>query len=153
MQKCLLIKTKDKREFFTHEENYPQLIEFSKTFQAEISIVKVENAPILDLAELAPLFCKAQFNDCYDYEIVKSLLPKKNARKTSIKNASKIRKHIEDEFLKGATVSLKKLKQKYAKYYLSDSCLCNHLQAVRQLLIHNGYTVEKISGGTYRVSL
>lgn len=51
---CLLIETKDKRKFFTHEKNFIQLIEFSKAFNAEISIVKLEEGSVLELEELAP---------------------------------------------------------------------------------------------------
>ena len=59
--KCLLIQTKDKRKFFTHEKNFVQLIEFSKTFGAEISMVKLEEGPILELKELAPAICDPSY--------------------------------------------------------------------------------------------
>ncbi len=58
---CLMIKTKDKRKFFTAEENYLPLLEFSKLFKAEMSIVKVRDAEILDLEQLAPALCDANY--------------------------------------------------------------------------------------------
>ena len=59
--KCLLLETKDKRKFFTHEKNFLQLIEFSRTFNAEISVVKMEQTELLDLKDLAPAICDAHY--------------------------------------------------------------------------------------------
>ena len=55
--KCLMLKTRDNRKYFTHEKNYDYLIEFSRTFGAEVSVVEVEEAEVLDLEELAPAIC------------------------------------------------------------------------------------------------
>jgi len=35
-----MIELKDRRKFFTHPKNLPELIEFSKTFGAELSVVR-----------------------------------------------------------------------------------------------------------------
>lgn len=56
----LMVETNNKK-FFTHKKNYTQLIEFSKTVDAEMSIVKVDDVVILDLQELAPAICNANF--------------------------------------------------------------------------------------------
>jgi hypothetical protein len=56
-----MIETTDRRKFFTHEKNFPMLIDFAKTFNAEISVVKLEEGQILDLAELAPALCDAGY--------------------------------------------------------------------------------------------
>jgi len=58
---CVMIKCKDKRKFFTHKKNLPCLMEFSKIFNAEISVVRVKEAEILDLPQLAPAICDANF--------------------------------------------------------------------------------------------
>ena len=55
--KCLMIETKDNRQFFTHEKNFNQLIEFSKFFKAKISVVQIMGADLLSLEELAPALC------------------------------------------------------------------------------------------------
>ena len=71
MNQCLMIKTKDNRKFFTHEEYFPQLIEFSKTFGAEISIVKIQDNNILDINDLAPAICNGNYKNEANYELVK----------------------------------------------------------------------------------
>lgn len=61
-----MIRTKDNRKFFTYEENLPELLEFSKIFEAEISIVKIKDTNIcLDINQLAPAICNA----CYQNPI------------------------------------------------------------------------------------
>lgn len=57
---CLMVESAGKK-FFTHEENYATLIEFTNVIEAEMSIVKVKNVPILELQELASAFCNASF--------------------------------------------------------------------------------------------
>lgn len=149
-QKCLLIETKDHRKFFTHEKNFPQLIEFSKTFDATISLVKVEEAPILDLEELAPAICDAAYRKPkVEYQIVERKLAKTISREKMLKVAAKIREYIEGRLLSRRTVSLRDVRKRFARYHLSTAALCNHLSHVRRKLEEKGYAVEKVAGGTY----
>ena len=82
MNQCLMIKTKDNRKFFTHEKYFPQLIEFSKTFGAEISIVKIQDNNVLDMDELVPAICNANYKNDENYELVtiKMTTPKKKSK-------------------------------------------------------------------------
>ena len=81
MNQCLMIKTKDNKKFFTHEKYFPQLIEFSKTFGAEISIVKIKDNNILDINELIPAICNANYKNDESYELVTTKIEQKK-RKT-----------------------------------------------------------------------
>ncbi len=151
MERCLMIRTNDKRKFFTKEENFPQLIEFSKTFKAEISLVKAENAQILDLAELAPALCSPVSSRTPQYELIEIKLPKiKKTRKNILAIAYKIKKYIKEKFLSGEIVSLKDLKKKFKKYNLTTSCLCHHINITKAELALT-HKIEKIGAGTYKI--
>lgn len=144
-----MIETKDKRKFFTYEKNFAPLIEFSKVFKAEISIVKVDEAEVLDLAQLAPAICNKDYNINASYEIIKVKLPQKRTRETMIKTAKKIKKHINKKFLNHEIVSLKDLKKSFKN--ITAACLCNHIALIRRHLEKTGYTVSKVGGGKYKL--
>lgn len=150
--KCLLIETKDKRKFFTHEKNFPQLIEFSKTFNASLSIVKMNQGPVLELAELAPAICSPIYKKpTAQYEIVQNMMSKKDRPRTNIlKLAEKIKLHIVEEFKGKRIVSLKELKKKFRKDNLSSATLCNHVRRVKNELETQGFRFEKVGAGQYR---
>jgi hypothetical protein len=76
MQQCLMIKTKDKRQFFTYEKHLPQLIEFSKIFNAEISVVKIDGEKILDLEELPEAICNSAYKNKSKYELISEKIGK-----------------------------------------------------------------------------
>jgi hypothetical protein len=153
--RCLMIKTKDKRKFFTHEKNFPQLIEFSKTFKAEISLVQVVDPTILELAQLAPAICDANFvappvQDCELIEIKMAVEPRKNRGKI-LRLASQIKSFIQKKFLKGEVVALRDLRRRYKRYNLSVPCLSNHIARVRQELAVKGKAVERVGAGKYQI--
>ena len=152
--RCLMIKTKDNRKFFTHEKNFPQLIEFSKTFHAEISVVRVQEAPIMDLAELAPAICDSNYvAQEPDYELVKVVLPTaKKSRAKILEVAKKVRAYIYIKFSKDEKVSLKDLKRHFKRYELSTPALCNHIRRVRKELENAGVKICKIAAGTYQMN-
>jgi hypothetical protein len=155
--KCLLIETKDKRKFFTHEKNFPQLIEFSKTFNAEISTVKLTEGPILELEELAPAICNPDYkkNDV-KYTIVKTSTPvpkiKKRSRIEILQIADKVKKYLNEQFKNRNEVSLKELKNKFQKCELTDTALCNHIRRVKSDLEKEGFKFLKLGAGKYKVN-
>lgn len=60
--KCLMIQTKDNRKLFTYQKNYKHLLEYVKTFNAKIFIVKIDkNQKILDLNKLVPALCDKNY--------------------------------------------------------------------------------------------
>lgn len=149
---CLMIKTKDRRKFFTHEKNFTPLLEFSKAFKAEISVVKVENAEILDLAQLAPAICDAGYKqpEPRSYEVLEVKLPQvKRNRQQILETARSIKQFIKKQFLEQSKVTLKDLAKTLCNYNLTLACLCNHLAQVRKELISEGWQVEKTGGGKY----
>jgi len=150
--KCLMIKTKDERQLFTHIRNYNQLIEFSKLFNAEISVVKTKDVEILELAELAPALCDKTYKMKADYELLEvRIKQKRKLRQNILQNAIKIRDHIRDQFLAGKIVSLKELKKTFKGKKLTTACLCNHVRMVKEKLEKDGYEIIKIGGGKYKM--
>ncbi len=67
---CLMLKTPDERCFFTLKNNYPQLIEFARTYGAQISVVKASNVQVLELEDLAKSICNQEEQTKPEYEIV-----------------------------------------------------------------------------------
>jgi hypothetical protein len=153
---CLMITTKDRRQFFTHEKNYVQLLEFSKLFKAEISVVNVQQAEVLDLAQLAPAFCDANYTPekrpKFEVLEVKVAHRKHRNRQDILRMAQSIRASILRAFRRGEVVSLQKLRKKYAKHDLTLACLCNHVTQARKELEQMGYQVVKVGGGKYQMS-
>lgn len=151
---CLLVKTKDRRNFFTHERNLPELIEFSKTFGAEISVVKVKEAEVLDLVKLGTAICDATYYLPIkpDYEILETKISSKTKKRNKIlKTSKKIRKFIRNLFLSGEVASLREVKCRFKRYQLTTACLCNHMRIVREELKQEGYQIENIGRGKYQI--
>jgi hypothetical protein len=151
-EKCLMIKTKDNRKFFTHEECLNDLVEFSKTFGAEISIVKIkDNIDILGLKDLVPAICNAAYKSKADYELVeiklarfKNLSP--SSKRTQILNtASNIRKAIKEILISGNILEIKELQKQFPNTHLST--LCNHLKFLKKDL-----NIAKVGKGKYKLS-
>lgn len=148
---CLLIETNDNRKFFTHEKNYGQLIEFSKAFNAQISTVKIEKGPVLELEELAPAICDPTFTkQNYKYEIIETKNPRRTRGKTNQEASILITKYIEERFTSNKEVSLEDLKNKFKNYNISDATLRNHFRKTKTELESKGYKFEKIKVGTYK---
>jgi hypothetical protein len=154
-----MIETRDKQKFFTHEKNYDSLIEFSKACGAEISIVKVKEADVLDLVKLAPAICttpevkkKLEVEKKPEFEIIEFKISKqKNNRTKILRNAQKIRGYIKTELLSGEVLKLSEVSNKFARLKLTLACFCNHLKAVRDELAKENFVVERIGHGEYRI--
>lgn len=152
MHNCLMIKTKDQRQFFTYLKNYKQLVEFSRVFNAEISVVKTRDAEILELPDLAPALCDKNYKSKADYEIVNiKVAQKKRRRKQMLLNAQKIKKYISNQFKTGKIVTLQSLRAKFKKHNLTAACLCNHLRNVKAELEEEGFNVKKVGHGKYKL--
>lgn len=158
MTQCLMITTKDRRRYFTYEHNYSELVEFSKVFNAEISLVAVHDAEIMDLQSLAPAFCNASYRPCrrpkFDViEVRMATGPKqKKTRREILKAASAIKKHVDNQFRQGYIVCLRKVYQRFKRYNLTLSCVCNHITLVREQLKKEGYDIVRLAAGQYRAT-
>lgn len=151
--KCLLIETRDRRKFFTHEKNFGPLIEFSKSFSATLSFVDMEGGELMDLDQLALAICNPLHkSEPVEYRVLENkLTATKKSRQKMISNASKIHNFVLNTFLNGRVVDLKSLKKKYKQYQLTDAALCNHVKKVRDKLVSKGYAIEKVGAGRYRM--
>lgn len=148
--KCLLIRTKDNRNFLTHENNLQSLIEFSKVFLAEIYLAEHEEGKVLELKTLANSLCKQDCQSEVQVRKIKKLFPKDGkSRKSILNNAQKIQSFIETRLMSGKPLSLKDLKKKYNTLEITDACLCNHFANVRKKLSKNGHEFSKVGAGTY----
>jgi hypothetical protein len=149
---CLLLKTKDGRRFLTHEKNLPSLIEFTKTFSAEIYKVEVEGEKIMELKALANAICSQDYSEKPKCAILEKVYPiAKKSRDKILKDAAKIKKYIRKRLLDGKAVSLKELKTKYKSCNVTDACLCTHLSAARKALTQEGHRIRKLGAGKYQV--
>lgn len=150
MTKCLLVKTADKRKFLVHEKNMSSIVEYVKTFHAEIYRVEViEGKVISHLKNLAGAICNPDYKPKIKIKNPKKIYPKSRARMAILSNAKKIRTFIQSQLNKGKPVSLKELKLRYQNCNITDACLCNHLSAVRKQLALNGMIIKKIGQGKY----
>lgn len=151
MNRCILIKTKDNRSFLTHEKNLNCLIEFAKTFGAEMfTVIPASKSLVLDLEPLTSALCNPEYKDNPEYKCLKKIFPSQNRDRSSIlRDAELIRSFIREKFISGESVSLKELKEMYKKHNLTDACLCNHMTSVRNTLTSEGYAFRKIGAGNY----
>jgi len=148
MKQCLMIETKDHKKFFTHEKNFPQLIEFSKTFNAEISKVQIPSeAEVLELEELAPALCEKK-SQKVQYKLIELKMCHRVTRRKILTRAKKIQKYIIGKLKCGETVTLKGLSKKFKG--LTNACLCNHFKLIRENMKTEGYEFVKIGGGSYK---
>jgi hypothetical protein len=153
-RKYLMLETRDKRKFFTERSNLDQLIEFSKTFGAEISVVKTDDeVEVLDLISLASNLCDTSNSiQKPNFRVLEVKVPNPTRpRRKLLRNSKTIDKWIKNELMSGKIVLLSDLVKKYKRYDLTLGCLCNHFTKTRQELAKEGYTVEKISRGKYRI--
>jgi hypothetical protein len=148
-----MIELKDKRKFFTDKKNYDQLVEFSKAFDAEISIVRTDEPPA-DLVELASNVCDDSMKVTKpSFEILEPLFPKTKRTRSKLRHDAKIiRRWIKRQLLDGKVVRLSELARRYKRYNLSLACFCNHFAAVRKQLEKEGHKIEKVKRGEYQLS-
>jgi hypothetical protein len=154
---CLLVKTVDNRHFFTELENFPQLIEFSKAQNAEVSVVKPqEEIRVLALPELAKSFCDPTYKMIDPkYELIERRIGVISAGKTPrqrlLAQAQEIRAYIESMVMAGESVSLQKIGEKFTAYNLGEAAIRKHLTFVRLKLAKIGHAVSKVGVGTYKL--
>lgn len=147
--KCLLIELKDKRKFFTHQKNFDQLIEFCKSFKANMSVVNMKNGNVLDLDELVPALCNPKQKQKYDYTILEQKMITRNENK-KITNQN-IQKYIKNKLMAKQTVGIEELKKKYGKNGVSIGAINGCYNKVKNELKKEGYNLMKVSVGVYKI--
>jgi len=144
---CLMLETPDHRQFFTYEKNYPQLIEFSKTFGAEMSVVKVKEAEVLTLENLAPALCDPTYKKAAKFEVVE---PKITVNHKPRPKSAAIRSWIRSRLVAGKSVKLNEIFEAFSEMKMTKAAFCTHYTAVRKELAKEGWKIEKVGGGTYQ---
>ena len=149
--RCLLVQTSDNRKFFTYEKNYKQLVEFANICNANLALVNVSEAEILDLGPLASAISNTSFEtaEIPQYELIETKIEK--AKKKTHRYTDDIRKHISAKFDSGDIVNLQELAETFKHTGISLSCLCNHVSQTRKLLESKGRIVKKVGGGKYQL--
>ena len=148
---CLLILTKDNKKIFTSKKNLKKLKEYAKIFIAEISVVQVKEAEIMDLDEVASIIVedKKVKSDSVEYTVISTEHEKKQRTKI-LNTAAKIKSFIKKEFVSGHKVSVNNVLEKFKKEEITNACVCMHLKSVREELIAAGIEIEKIKHGVYQ---
>lgn len=147
-KKCLLVKMKDQRKFFTYPKYYKELVEFSNSFGVELSIIKADNPVILSLNELAPALCSPDVQYSASFKAEKPV--KIIGARTSA--AQRIRQYVRETFLKKEIVTLQTTAKKFKEENLTLACFCQHIAKVRDSLTQEGYKIVKIGGGKYQMT-
>lgn len=153
--KCLLLKTPDSRCFFTEEKNYPLLVEFGRTFNAEISVVKTKTqVQVLELPDLAKMICNQKPVECPPYDILETKLPSTKEldtnRQEKIKKTREITNFIRAELLGGKIVSSPELEQKYPE--TKKGSISNYITRTKRELQAQGHHIVKVKPGCYRIA-
>lgn len=151
---CLMIVTPDKRRMFTQQKNFRQLVEFANTFNAEISVVKIEEGEVLDLEALAMAISDPVYTQNCSFEQLEArIVPE--SKKTFMrkpKKSNEITDYVKDLFLNGHLVSLREVLSHFADRDISSSYICSHISRVRKELEGLGYRIIKVGGGKYRMA-
>lgn len=145
MATAILLKLKDRRNFLTFCKNLPLLEDFTKTFNAIVSLVKIEkdNSEILELEELAIAICNGTNQGVSGkYEIIEQLIPNKAK--------SNITKEIRTALLANSVVSLQELREKHKN--ITTANLSSIYSQVRKKLILEGYSLNKVGPGNYKLN-
>ena len=74
--RCLMIELRDGRRIFTLCENLMSLMEFAKTFNAQIYLVEGQNIEVFDLEELPVPICDGNYNYKGVCKKLKTVLPR-----------------------------------------------------------------------------
>lgn len=155
----LMIQTRNKRKYFTEAKNLPMLVEFAKTFGAELSLVEAAEIAPLKLDGLAPAMCDESYRtprQSRKAKLLRRIYPQtgeyRKDRRSMIENARLIRQFIRDRLEAGHVLRVKEVKAKFSDLSLSDSCISNHIAAVRREMQRSGLDVARIKVGSYRLS-
>lgn len=154
--KCLLLKTPDNRCFFTEEKHFPCLIEFGRTFDADISVVKTkEQVEVLDLTDLAKAICNPEATNPPEYEVVETKMaaPQKKSNQSRVARAERGREVLafaSARVLSGAEISVTDLVSKFPD--VAKTRLVQHFTRARRDLAAKGHTLKRTKPGTYQLA-
>ena len=149
--RCLLIELKDNRKFMTYQKNFNQLIEFCKSFKANMSLVNMKNGIIFDLEELVPALCNPKQKKInYEYTIIENKMVTNTKNKKQI--ILKLREEIRRKFESREAISENRLCAKYAKIGLNKSTIKNCIKSVKDEMKKEGHSFCRVSSGVYKIN-
>ncbi len=134
------------RHFFTQKKNFNYLIEFAKSFGANLIMVRAKRVTILPLNHIVCAFCDPFYNDTSEFTVLNDMTPGKGI--ASNHDTSPELDKIRSEFLRGRKVSVKSLMKKSE---LSESTIRRYLTIVRNDLCEEGRIIKKPSRGFYQL--
>src|SRR5581483_7360007 len=150
---CLRLKTPDEKVFFTQENNFPQLVEFAKTYDVEISVVNPSEPVIIqELEDLATAICEQlNYKDPPNCEIIEIKIPSTSntilVSKQKVEKTKEIYDQIKQEFLSGEVVTLQGLFTKFGCQGLTKATICNYVRKIQRELTTEGYSFTKPGRG------
>jgi hypothetical protein len=134
----LMITLRDKRKFLTNTKHLNQLVEFAKTFGANISIVTTECKNLLSLDKLAEDICDTNSKpNEFTCEIVQSIpvsQSKTNIVFKKIINALRRHRHVDTEEI----VSL------YKKKGIDEKNIYSQITRAKKHITKIGMTLKKL---------
>lgn len=147
---ALLVRAKDKRTFFTTVKNTRFLIEFARTFGAELSVVLAPEATVMKLSQVINSFCDGVPGVKTPYRVIRQIWPNSGLRDKMLRDAVQIQKYIRRKLTAGKVVSLAEIRNRFSELQLTDACFSNHLARARRDF---GKQVKRIGHGRYRLSV
>lgn len=160
-QLALLVRMKDGREYLVPQECLSQLIEFSKTFDAKIHRVKVENpgVKVMELSKLPIALCDAGYDAKATYVDLGCIVPLGTptiehevslaTSPTLRERCREVREEVSEQLLGGAVVTIQ-------NFYLQNTDIprpvfMSAMAHMRGKLRKEGHKVERVSAGVYRI--
>lgn len=141
---CLMIKLRDKRKFLTSQKNLKNLLEFAKTFHAELSIVSVQGKKPMSLEKLASEICDTNSkNQDFQYKVVKKIGFSKTAMESSIFN------HVVRVLRTGKCIDEGKIFESYKKRGVDHSLIHSQIIRAKRYLSCLGMQVTRRDGKIY----
>lgn len=168
--KCLMVELADGRKFFTKINSQSNLIEFSKTFDANLKIVIANDPELLSLKKLAKSICNNENGGSNVEFTVLKMLSNKNKSShgfiteftkfsnltTKQKYSSKSKSvfdYIIEKLKSGDKINIKDFAEKMKKHDISISTIYRFLNLSKKMLKEkDGLNVSKISPGIYAVT-
>lgn len=149
---CIMIECENNKNIFTNKKNLNYILEFTKKFNLKVNYAKVSADYIVDLENLAKVFCDQNYESPTEYTIIKkNILCNPDNRKSITKKAKQIREKIKDLILKNKKITFKEIQDTFSEENISISSLSNHFKQVRTELALHGFNLAKIKNGIYRI--
>lgn len=140
---CLMIKLSDKRKFLTNKKNINHLVEFSKTFNAELSIVRTSHKNIKTLEQLADEICDTnKKQEDFAYEEVQKIIRKNNR---------KIFDYIMKTLRQKKSIDIEKIMVKFKKEGVDEKNIHSQINMAVKHLKSIGMNLEKTDKSQYKI--